>query len=46
MNRLIFAQLIREVVEDWVMAALEKDIDLGYESDGPAMILGNPFLLA
>ena len=40
-----FAQLVREVVEDWVMAALEKDIDLGYEADGPAMILGNPFLL-
>src|SRR5574343_771281 len=39
------AQLIREVVEDWVMAAIEKDIDLGYESEGPAMILGNPFLL-
>jgi signal transduction histidine kinase len=45
MSRLIFAQLVREVVEDWVMAALEKDIDLGYEADGPAMILGNPFLL-
>jgi two-component system sensor histidine kinase TctE len=33
------------VVEDWVMAAIEKDIDLGYEADGPAMITGNPFLL-
>ena len=39
------AQLVREVVEDWVMAAIEKEIDLGYEADGPAMILGNPFLL-
>ena len=39
------ALLIREVVEDWVMPAIEKGIDLGYESDGPAMIMGNPFLL-
>ena len=40
------ALLIREVVEDWVMPAIEKGIDLGYESDGPAMISGNPFLLS
>jgi len=39
------AQLIREVVEDWVMVAIEKGIDLGYESEGPAMITGNAFLL-
>lgn len=39
------ALLVREVVEDWVVPAIEKDIDLGYESDGPAMIMGNPFLL-
>ena len=39
------AQLIREVVEDWVMTAIDKGIDLGYEADGPAMIQGNPFLL-
>ncbi|HEX6733745.1 MAG TPA: sensor histidine kinase N-terminal domain-containing protein [Azonexus sp.] len=39
------ALLLREVVEDWVMVAIEKGIDLGYESDGPAMIVGNAFLL-
>jgi len=39
------AQLIRETVEDWVMVAIEKGIDLGYESEGPAMIMGNAFLL-
>lgn len=37
--------LVREVVEDWVTVAIEKDIDLGYESEGPAMISGNSFLL-
>lgn len=39
------AQLIREVVEDWVMISIEKGIDLGYESESVAMISGNPFLL-
>jgi len=39
------AQLIREVVEEWVMRALAKEIDLGYEASGPAMIVGNGFLL-
>lgn len=39
------AVLAREVVEEWVMVALEKRIDLGYESEGPAMISGNPLLL-
>jgi len=39
------AALIRDVVEDWVMVAIEKGIDLGYEADGEAMIMGNPFLL-
>lgn len=39
------AVLIREIVEDWVMVAIEKGIDLGYESDRPAMIMGNAFLL-
>lgn len=39
------SQLVREVVEDWVIIALEKNIDLGYESAGKAMITGNPFLL-
>ncbi len=37
--------LVREVVEDWVMLAIEKKIDLGYESSGVAMINGNSFLL-
>ena len=39
------ALLVREVVEDWVIVALEKSIDLGFESPGKAMITGNPFLL-
>lgn len=39
------ALLLRDVVEDWVMVALEKNIDLGYEAGGPAMIVGNDFLL-
>lgn len=39
------AQLAREVVEEWVIIALEKQIDLGFESSGPAMISGNAFLL-
>ena len=38
-------QLMREVVEDWVMISIEKGIDLGYEEAGPAMINGNAFLL-
>lgn len=37
--------LVREVVEDWVMLALEKRIDLGFEAEGGAMVSGNPFLL-
>lgn len=37
--------LIRDVVADWVMIAIEKDIDLGFESSGEARISGNPFLL-
>lgn len=38
-------QLLREVVETWVMRALDRQIDLGYESAGPTHILGNAFLL-
>lgn len=38
--------LIREVVADMVTVAIEKDIDLGFESEGPAMINGNAFLLS
>jgi len=37
--------LMREVVEDWVMAALDKRIDLGFEADDSAMVSGNTFLL-
>jgi two-component system sensor histidine kinase TctE len=39
------ARLIRDVVTDWVPVAIEKGIDLGFESDKPAMIVGNAFLL-
>lgn len=37
--------LIRDVVTEWVPVAIEKNIDLGFESDKTAMISGNPFLL-
>ena len=39
------AQLLREVVEDWVMRALERDIDLGFEGEAPALVQANAFLL-
>ena len=38
-------QLLHEIIENWVMRALEKDIDLGYEPAGKINILGNAFLL-
>jgi len=38
-------QLTREVVEDWVMQALDKGIDLGFEAPPVAMVSGNRFLL-
>ncbi|WP_300321272.1 sensor histidine kinase [Accumulibacter sp.] len=38
-------QLLREIVETWVVRALEKRIDLGYEPAGTVSILGNTFLL-
>lgn len=38
-------QLLREVVEDWVMRAIELRIDLGFETSGAALIRGNAFLL-
>ena len=39
-------QQVRAVVEDWVMLAIDKQIDLGFESGGPGItILGNAFLL-
>lgn len=38
--------VLREMVEDWVMQAVSKEIDLGFEAaKGPAMIWGNAFLL-
>jgi two-component system sensor histidine kinase TctE len=38
--------LLRELVEEWVMRALDRRIDLGYEpADAPAEILGNALLL-
>ena len=37
--------LLREVVETWVIRALEKRIDLGYEHAGKVLIDGNAFLL-
>jgi len=37
--------LLRQVVETWVVQALEKRIDLGYEPAGKVFIQGNAFLL-
>ena len=37
--------LLRDVVEDWVMIALGKEIDLGYEAEPGLMVKGNEFLL-
>jgi two-component system sensor histidine kinase TctE len=39
------AALMREVVEDWVVPALDKRIDLGYEADAAARVYGNALLL-
>lgn len=39
------AVLVRDVVEDWVIVALEKNIDLGFETTESSMISGNDFLL-
>lgn len=46
--KLDFAVLLREIVEEWVVNALQHDIDLGYESpthSSGAWITGNAFLL-
>ncbi|MFC5301578.1 sensor histidine kinase [Azospira restricta] len=37
--------LLREQVEEWVMRALDKHIDLGYEPAPPSEIMGSAFLL-
>ena len=38
-------RLLHEIIETWVVRALDRRIDLGYEPTGPAFILGNAFLL-
>ena len=38
-------KLLHEIVETWVVRALERSIDFGYESSGGVPILGNAFLL-
>ncbi len=38
-------QLLREIIEAWVVRALDKRIDLGYEPAGVVLIEGNAFLL-
>ena len=37
--------LLHEIVETWVVRALDRNIDFGYESSGGVYILGNAFLL-
>jgi two-component system sensor histidine kinase TctE len=39
------ASLIREVVEEWVVPALDKRIDLGFEAEAAMRVLGNALLL-
>jgi two-component system sensor histidine kinase TctE len=38
-------QLLHEIVETWVVRALDRKIDLGYEPAGEVSISGNAFLL-
>lgn len=38
-------QLLRESVETWVVRALDKSIDLGYEPAGEVLVEGHAFLL-
>ena len=38
-------RLLREIVESWVVRAIGRRIDLGYETAGSVYILGNDFLL-
>ncbi|MCW5624483.1 MAG: sensor histidine kinase N-terminal domain-containing protein [Burkholderiales bacterium] len=40
-----FAALLREVTADWIPRALQKRIDLGYESTGPAWVSGDALML-
>lgn len=39
------SRLVREVVEDWVMQAINQGIDLGFETSGSALVNGNAVLL-
>ena len=39
-------KLLHEIVETWVVRALDRRIDLGYEPGEPALIMGNTFLLS
>lgn len=45
MVELDLAQLLHGLVSDWVAAARERQIDIGFETLGSAAILGNGFLL-
>lgn len=38
--------LVQNLTAEYVPPAAEADVDLGYEGEGPAMILGEPLLLA
>jgi two-component system, OmpR family, sensor histidine kinase TctE len=38
-------ELAKDVVSDWVMVALDKGIDLGFEAEGEIEIMGAEFLL-
>lgn len=38
-------QLLHDIVENWVIRALGRRIDLGYEPAGPVYVLGNDLLL-
>jgi len=38
-------KLLHEIVETWVVRALDRRIDLGYEPTEPVFVLGNAFLL-
>lgn len=44
-NVLDLDDILREMVEEWVMRALEKQIDLGYEHAGDCRVMGDAFLL-
>lgn len=45
MEPLELERLLHEIVGEWVMAARERQIDIGFEASGGVLILGNVFLL-